>query len=146
MRHFYYFLFSFVELLGFSNAHSQIESISKMPEEIVMYANDIELLTTFTITPTIFDNQIILEKISPIRIKDTSVIKTIINTLTMDAVECKNGSIDTRGLLVFKYDKTPDVNVYYNMSYILLNKKIYQIPISFPYYLDSIRAEAIKEE
>ena len=116
-----------------------------LPKEIVIYADDIELLTLFSVSPSMFNKQIQSGHIAPICIKDTSVIKYIVQTISTESRECKTAPIDVRGLLILKYDNMQEIRIYYNMSYLFLKAR-YQIPVSFSYYLDSIRRNVEKEE
>ena len=142
------FLFFTLMLIGgFSPAfpQSSIINAAEMPKEIIMYANDLELLTLFRVSPEMFNEQINLGTIAPVCIKDTSVIKKIVQSISNESKKCKNKPIDVRGLLIFKYENEQELRMYYNISYMLLFESTYQIPTEFSYYLASIRCDAEKE-
>lgn len=124
---------------GIVFSQSPVLNGKEMPKRITMYANDIELLTLFRVSPTIFDEQIKKGNIVPISITDTSVIKKIIQSISEKNRKCETAPIDVRGLLILNYEEQ-DIKIYYNMSYFLINESIYQMPVKSSYYLDSIRS------
>lgn len=124
---------------------SQAQSIEKMPQKIVLYANDIEADTPFDVTPSMFCKQISMHLVDSIKIQDSSIVRSIIEGLSMSSMPSIAKRMDVRGMILLEYGEKEVVKMFYSRFSVLKGDTLYSISPSLPYFIDSIRRANVDE-
>lgn len=124
---------------------SQAQSIDKMPQKIVLYANDIEADTPYDVTPNMFCKQISMHLVDSIMIQDSSIVRSIIEGLSVSSTLSSAKRMDVRGMILLEYGETEVVKMFYSRFSLLKRDTLYSISPSLPYLIDSIRRANVDE-
>ena len=110
---------------------------TRYPSEIIMLAEDLDLLTAVRVTPKMFDQW----KLDSVRFNGDFVFWSIIRDLDKETVEykpCEGCGIDVRGKLILKYYNRTET-IYYDEKTMYRNGEYYKIQTGFPRRLDKYK-------
>jgi len=117
---------------------------TRFPQEIIMLAEDLDLVTAFRVTPEMFDQW----ELDTVRLKVPIETYQLIRKMYTDTVEykpCDHCGIDVRGKLILKFYDHQET-IYYNAFILYRKGKYYKIQSDFPRWLERVRNNRKKQQ
>ncbi|MBR1549224.1 MAG: hypothetical protein IJ634_01135 [Bacteroidales bacterium] len=116
---------------------------TRYPSEIIMLAEDLDLLTAVRVTPEMFDQW----ELDSVRLDGDFVFWSIIRDLDKETVKykpCEGCGIDVRGKLILKYYNRAET-IYYNKTTMYRDGEYYKIQTDFPQRLEQYKDRKINK-